>query len=80
MLVGLAPRLAYPVILGRDWLDFPKVLRTVNLGTTPVPMALGGDTLKVGCEPEKDHDLDNLGREAATPPLSNWQEGPQPGH
>uniref|UniRef100_A0A452IPR2 Peptidase A2 domain-containing protein n=1 Tax=Gopherus agassizii TaxID=38772 RepID=A0A452IPR2_9SAUR len=27
MVVGLAPSLAYPVILGRDWPGFPAVLR-----------------------------------------------------
>lgn len=36
MMVGLAPRLAYPVILGRDWRGFAEVLRAVNLGV-PTP-------------------------------------------
>lgn len=35
MMIGLAPRLTYSVILGRGWLDFPEVLCTANLGTPP---------------------------------------------
>lgn len=72
----MAPRLTYPVILGRDWPDFPKVLHTANLGTPSVLMALERDTLEVECEPEEDHDLDDLGGKAVTPPHQLTRRAP----
>lgn len=35
MPLGLAPRLAYLVILGRDWGEFTEVLTAANIGTPP---------------------------------------------
>ncbi|XP_039350157.1 uncharacterized protein LOC120374479 [Mauremys reevesii] len=43
MTVGLAPRLAYPVILGRDWPEFPAVLCRHAEGSPQVTPALEGD-------------------------------------
>ncbi|XP_050804276.1 putative SCAN domain-containing protein SCAND2P [Gopherus flavomarginatus] len=43
MVVGLAPRLAYPVILGRDWPEFPEVLRCNTRERPRVTPALEGD-------------------------------------
>lgn len=46
MMVGLTFRLAYPIILGRDWPDFTEVLYTANLGNPLIPMALEADNLE----------------------------------
>ncbi|XP_053872984.1 uncharacterized protein LOC128831041, partial [Malaclemys terrapin pileata] len=44
MTVGLAPRLAYPVILGRDWPTFNAVLRRRLEGNPQATPALGGES------------------------------------
>ncbi|XP_039390709.1 zinc finger protein 446-like [Mauremys reevesii] len=44
MKVGLAPRLAYPVILGRDWPNFTTVLRRHLEGSPQATPALEGET------------------------------------
>lgn len=50
MTVGLAPTLAYLVILGRDWPGFTNLLQNTGLGTPPIQVAMEGDSVTEGEE------------------------------
>lgn len=46
IIVGVALKLPYPIILGLDWTEFTRILHTTSLWDLPEQMALEGDPLE----------------------------------
>ncbi|XP_039350382.1 uncharacterized protein LOC120374581 [Mauremys reevesii] len=78
MTVGLAPRLAYPVILGWDWPEFPAVLRRHAEGSPQVTPALEGEAPETEEDEVKapDHTNPTEGREDPPPGVGEDPSAP----
>lgn len=77
MMVGLAPRLVYPVILGRDWKGFTEVLWATTARGPHSEIALKGEPIEEANRVSEDPDRED--RWASDPNPDLLKEEVEPG-